>query len=38
LASDYNKKWKTKKYHTVKTISKSNIKIVVRNKIDTPNI
>jgi len=28
---------KNKKYHTVGTIPKSNIKIVERGKIDTPN-
>jgi hypothetical protein len=28
---------KSKKYHTVGTIPKSNIKIVARGKIDTPN-
>jgi hypothetical protein len=31
-------KMKNKKYHTVETIPKLNIKIVERGKIDTPNI
>ena len=30
-------KWKTNKYHTVRTIPKSNIKIVKRSKIDITN-
>ena len=30
-------KMKKKKYHTVRTIPKSNIKMVERGKIDTPN-
>jgi len=30
-------KMKNKKYHTVGTIPKSNIKFVERGKIDTPN-
>jgi len=29
---------KKKKYHTIGTILKSNIKIVERGKMDTPNI
>ena len=33
----YWNKMKSKKYHTVGTIPKSNIKIVKRGKIDTPN-
>ena len=28
---------KNKKYHTVRTLLKSNVKIVERGKIDTPN-
>jgi hypothetical protein len=31
-------KMKNKKYHTVGTISKSNVKIVERVKIDAPDI
>jgi len=31
-------KWKTKIYHTVGTIPKSNIKVVERGNLDTPNI
>jgi len=31
-------KMKKKKYHTVRTVPKSNRKIVKRGKIDTPNI
>ena len=30
-------KWKNKKYNVVRTVHKSNIKIVKRGKIDTTN-
>ena len=36
-AVDGLNKVKNKKYHTVRTIPKSNIKIVERSKIDTTN-
>ena len=33
----WNNKMKKKNYHTIRTIPKSNIKIVERGKKDTPN-
>jgi hypothetical protein len=37
MAFNKKKKKQNTKYHTVGKILKSNIKIVERNKIDTPN-
>ena len=33
----FTNKMKNKKYHTVRTVPKFNWKIIVRDKIDTPN-